>query len=65
MLCCFWCKCPLLQLSGETVPTHGSHVFCSAEHRAYYRAGLPAEKGGPRVAFPTDLDYAAEEVGRG
>ena len=37
---CHWCKSLLLQLSGEVIPHYGEHLFCSVEHRAYYRAGL-------------------------
>lgn len=60
---CHWCKCPLLQQSGETVPIFGDFSFCSVEHRAYYRAGVPHStdssfEGGEHVAQPDLFDHA-------
>ena len=60
---CHWCKVPLLQLIGEDIPHYGDHLFCSVEHRAYYRAGVP-QKGAYDVAQLELFEHAEAQVGR-
>ena len=61
---CFYCKCPLLQLTGEDIPHYGDHIFCSIEHRAYYRAGVPLKGGSTDVAQPDLFEHAETQAGR-